>query len=102
MATEIQRLTWLEEVDDTRVREAVFELCESIQDAFPEAEFRVYHHHDHRGAIIEVYTDSDYAFDVLDRVSDRRVDLLIEEDLAIRLIPLHRRWLRSLATGSRP
>lgn len=92
MATDIQRIIWAEELKDAPVRAAILELAHAILETFPEAEFRVYANPEYRGAIVEVYTDSDDAFAVFDLVSDRVVDLLVDEDISIRLMPVRRTW----------
>lgn len=94
MATETQRIKGLERLKDARVREVAAETCHTIQQAFPEAEFRVYPHPSYRGAIVEVYADSDDLDAVVVPVVDRLVDLLVDEDISIRVWPSSRAWLR--------
>lgn len=100
MATQIEHIEGFESILDPRAREVVLETCRTIQGAFPEAEFRVDSNPEYRGAIIDAYTDADDVYGLLHLVNDRLVDLLVEEDISVRVVPLSRLWLRSLATGS--
>lgn len=86
MATNIQKLEGLEHLDDARVRDVVVETCNAIRAALPEAEFCVSPNPAYRGAILDVYTDTDDTFTVLVPVTDRLVDLLVSEDISIRII----------------
>ena len=96
MSLDVRQIVGIETLQDPRVRQVVAEVCALIQATFPDAQFQVSPNTEHRGAIVEVYTDSDDVFAVLDVVSERRVDLLVGEDIAIRIWPAQRAW-RSLA-----
>jgi hypothetical protein len=75
---------------DERKQRAIDEIQTTIKTTFPEAEFRVHHGEDPEGIYIDVYTKTDDGFAVLDLVSDRLVDLNVEERLGIYVVPLHK------------
>jgi hypothetical protein len=72
------------------VRRHLDELCARLTRAFPDADFVVYEGHDPHGVYLAVISDADDGFDVLDAVVDRLVDLLLEDNVAIHVVPAHR------------
>lgn len=98
MATDTQWIDDLEQLRDARVRDVVVGTCRAIQEKLPGARFRVSPNPAYRGAILDVYTDTDDTFAVLEPVSDRLVDLLVNEDISIRI--MHRSWDLATATGT--
>jgi hypothetical protein len=73
---------------DDRAQRAIDEVQATIKAAFPKAEFKAHHRVDPKGIYIDAYTKADDSFVVLDRVSDRLGDLLVEEGLRIYVVPL--------------
>jgi hypothetical protein len=92
MTVDVGTIEGLDSIDDPRVREVVAELCSTILDAFPDAEFIVRPNPTYRGAIIKAYTDSDDPDTMQDLTGDRQVDLLVDEGISIYLYPTDRKW----------
>lgn len=89
-----------EGLSERRLRELSEENCAVITRQFPEAVFRIYPNAKDRSAIVEAFTDAGSAFDVLDLVSERLVDILVEEDIDIHVHPFPRNDPRA-ADGQR-
>ena len=79
----MSKISW-----DDRTQRAIDEIQATIKAAFPEAKFTVRGGVDPEGIYIDAYTKADDGFAVLDRISDRLVDLLVEEGLGIYIVPL--------------
>jgi hypothetical protein len=92
MTTEVSQIPGLDEIADSRVRLKVREFSELVRRRFPEARFSVGPHPSHRGAVIDAFTNVSDDFELLDLVVDRLLDLLIEEDIAIQVIPMDLAW----------
>jgi hypothetical protein len=75
---------------DERTQQAIDEVQAVIKVAFPEAEFQVHRGRHPEGIYIDAYTKADNGFDVLDLIGDRLVDLCVEEELDIYVVPLLR------------
>jgi len=73
---------------DARIQRAIDDVQAVIKAAFPEAEFQVHRGVDPEGIYIDAYTQATDGFDVLDLVSDRLVDLCVEEGLGLYVVPL--------------
>jgi hypothetical protein len=71
-----------------KVQRALAEVQAIIKTAYPEAEFQIACGEDPVGIYIDAYTDAVDGFCVLDLVSDRLVDLNVDEGLPIHVIPL--------------
>jgi hypothetical protein len=92
MTTDVSQIRGLLDIANPRVQQEVAQVCALIQRSFPEARFLVGPHPSHRGAIVDTYTAATDDFQLLDLVNDRLLDLLIEEDIAIQVIPLDLTW----------
>ena len=75
---------------DPAVRRHVEDLRQVILRAFPAADLRVYAGDDPVGLYVAVISDTEDGFDVLELVSDRLADLLVEEGVALHVVPVHR------------
>lgn len=73
---------------DERTQRAIAEVQATIQASFPEAEFKVRCGTDPEGIYIDAYTRAEDGFQVLDLISERLVDLCVEEGLGIYVVPL--------------
>jgi hypothetical protein len=73
---------------DERWQRAIDEVQATIKAAFPEAKFKVRQGTDPEGIYIDAYTRADDGFEVLDLISERLVDLCVEEGLGIYVVPL--------------
>ena len=69
-------------------REHIDEVQATIKAAFPEVECKAQYRVDPERIYIDAYTKADDSFAVLDRVTDRLGDLLVEEGLGIYVVPL--------------
>jgi hypothetical protein len=73
---------------DERRPRAIAEVQATIKAAFPEATFKVYQGTDPEGIYIDAYTRADDGFEILDLISERLVDVCVEEGLGIYVVPL--------------
>jgi len=80
----------IEEIQDRRLRELVVEFCQRIKARYPEAAFRLYRWNgDPKSIYIDAYTfEEENGFLVLDPVAERAMEVLVEEDYDIHVIPL--------------
>jgi hypothetical protein len=62
----------------------------TIKAVFPEAEFAVHYGEDPEGIYIDAYTTAEDGFHVLDLVNDWLVDLHVEEELGIYVVPIQK------------
>jgi hypothetical protein len=77
------------DIGDTRLRELVEELCQRVKARYPEAEFQVYRRNgDPKEIYIRAYTDDEDDLAVLDTIVEREIEILVEEDYDIHVIPL--------------
>lgn len=72
------------------VRAHVADICLRVQQHAPDAEFLVYEGDDPAGTYIAVISDTIDGFDVLAVVTDRITDLLLQENVAVHVVPVHR------------
>jgi hypothetical protein len=72
-----------------RTAALVQELQQAIQDRYPEATFAVRVGPDGR-AYLSVYTDAANDFAVLDLVTERTVDAVIQDDVKVHVFPRRR------------
>lgn len=91
----------------TRLDRAIIELQSIIRRTYPEASFEVEYGHDDPEAIHLVATvDIDNTDDVYDLVADRLLELQIDEDLPLFVIPIRTqartRAIRDSASESHP
>lgn len=75
------------DIDDDRVREMIEELCDRILSSFPEAKFCVLQDRP-KTFYLKAYTGAEDEYEILDLVNNRAVDFLVEEEVAIYVIPL--------------
>jgi hypothetical protein len=75
-------------LQDEKVQRAIAEVQARIKAAYPEAEFTVAIGDDPAGIYIDAYTEAPDGFCVLDLVSDRLVDLNVDDGLPLHVIPL--------------
>jgi hypothetical protein len=73
---------------DEKTQKAIDEIKTVIQSAYPEASFRAYLGEDPAGVYLNAYTSAEDDFLVLDLISDRLVDLHIDEGVRLYVIPL--------------
>ena len=73
---------------DAKTQKAIDEMQRMIQAAYPEAHFRAYLGEDPAGVYLNAYTSAEDDFLVLDLISDRLVDLNIDEGVKLYVIPL--------------
>ena len=74
--------------DTPRAREALAELRDLIRASYPDAAFDIYRGDDPDGLYLLVTVDIDDPDEVVDVYIDRLVDIQIEEELPIHVIPL--------------
>lgn len=74
--------------DDPRIQAALAELRGIIEARYPEATFEVSEGDDPEGICLDATVDVENAFDVIDLVSDRMVDIQIDDGLPVYVIPL--------------
>jgi hypothetical protein len=67
---------------------AIAEVEARIRAVYPEATFRLVEGEDPIGLYLDAYTDAEDAFAVLDLVSDWLVDLSVNADVHLHVIPL--------------
>lgn len=79
-----------EEWLDNQMRAYVEEIQGMIRARFPDATFAVYGGEDPPGIYIDVVADVDDEYDILDLVSDRQVDILLENGRGLYVVPLRR------------
>lgn len=72
------------------VRRHVEDIQKVILGAFPTADFVVYEGDDPKGVYLAVISDVADGFGVLELVSDRLADLLVDEGIAVHVVPVHR------------
>ncbi len=77
-------------IGDEKTQRAIAEVQARITAAYPDAAFQVAYGDDPSGIYIDVYTEAEDGFAVLDLVSDRLVDLSVDEGLQIYVVPLHK------------
>ena len=70
------------------MQHAITEVKARIRAVYPEATFRPGEGEDPIGLYLDVYTDAEDAFAVLDLVSDWLVDLSVNEGVHLHVIPL--------------
>lgn len=76
-------------IEDARLRELVDEFCQRIKTRYSEAEFRVYRRNgDPTEIFIDAYTNREDDWTVLDTVAERAMDVLVEEDYYLHVIPM--------------
>jgi len=75
-------------IGDEKTQQAIAEVQARITAAYPNATFHIVHGDDPPGIYIDVYTEAEDGFAVLDLVSDRLVDLSVDEGLQIYVVPL--------------
>lgn len=75
-------------LSDPRVAAANDELRRLITSRYPEATFSVDLGHDPEGVYLAATVDTNDLFDLIDVVSDRLVDLQIDEGLPVYFLPL--------------
>ncbi len=79
----------LHDIQDGRLQELVDELCQKIQEHYPEAVFRIYPPDgDPKSITVDAYTSEEDSFKVLDLVARRAMDILVDEDYYIGIVPL--------------
>jgi hypothetical protein len=82
--------------DDKRIQQALDELEAMIVGRYPAAEFLVVSGSDPEGIYLKPIVDVEDTEDVFDVVADRLLDLQIDDDLPIYVVPI-----RPLATIAR-
>ena len=70
------------------IQHVIAEVEARILAVYPEATFRLVEGEDPIGLYLDAYTDAEDAFAVLDLVSDWLVDLSVNADVHIHVIPL--------------
>jgi hypothetical protein len=70
------------------MQRAIAEVQARISAVYPDATYRLAEGEDPAGLYLDAYTDAEDAFAVLDLVSDWLVDLSINEDVHLHVIPL--------------
>jgi hypothetical protein len=70
------------------VQHAIAEVEARIRAVYPEATFRLVEGEDPIGLYLDAYADAEDAFAVLDLVSDWLVDLSVNADMHLHVIPL--------------
>ena len=73
---------------DEKTQKAIDEMKRMIQATYPEASFRAYLGEDPAGVYLNAYTNAEDDFLVLDLISDRLIDLNIDEGVKLYVIPL--------------
>ena len=73
---------------DDKTQQAIDEMKTMIQATYPEARFHAYLGEDPAGVYLNAYTRAEDDFLVLDLISDRLVDLNIDEGVRLYVIPL--------------
>ncbi len=71
-----------------RIQDALAELQGLIEASFPGAAFAIYPGHDPEGIYLEAMVDVDDINDVLDVYIDRLVDLQVEGQLPVYVVPV--------------
>jgi hypothetical protein len=74
--------------ENPRLQEVMAELQARITAVDPEAQFQVRTGQEPAGLYLDVYTNADDGFCVLELVSDWLVDLSVEEGLDVHVVPL--------------
>jgi hypothetical protein len=69
---------------------AVAELRAMIESKYPNVEFRVYRGEDPIGVYIEVMTPTDDTLEIGNLISDRELQMQLDEGLAIYVVPGYR------------
>jgi hypothetical protein len=76
---------WL---DEPRVQEILLELEQRIRALYPAAEFEVTHGGEPDGVYLTATIDTTNVFDLLDAITDRLLEIQIDEKLPIYVIPI--------------
>jgi hypothetical protein len=71
-----------------KIQHAIAEVEARIRAVYPEATFRLVEEGDPIGLYLDAYTEAEDAFAVLDLVSDWLVDLSVNADVHLHVIPL--------------
>lgn len=71
-----------------KIQHAIAEVEGRIRAVYPEATFRLIEGEDPIGLCLDVYTDAEDAFAVLDLVSDWLVDLSVNASVHLHVVPL--------------
>ena len=72
------------------MQHAITEVQGRIRAVYPDATFRLVEGEDPIGLYLDAYTDAEDAFAVLDLVSDWLIDLSVNADVHLHVIPLPR------------
>src|SRR4051794_20973235 len=86
--------------DDERIQQGIAELQGMIQEHFDEATFAVFHGDDPEGVYMRVTVDVEDTDEVVDVFLDRLLQLQVEEELPLYVIPV-RPANRSLEQSTR-
>jgi hypothetical protein len=76
------------ETTDERVQQALEELKGLLRSRYPEAVFAVAHGEDPEGVYLKVTVDLDDVDEVMDACGDRLLEMQVEEELPVYVIPL--------------
>lgn len=71
-----------------KTKRAIAEVQATIKAAYPEATFHVHHGEDPTGIYIDAYTEAKDGFCIMDLISDRLVDFVVDEGLSLYVVPL--------------
>ena len=82
-------------MDDPRVQRALEELKSLVLQRFPEATFEAYEGDDPVGIYLKARADVEDLFDIIYTVSERIVDIQLDEELPVYVVP-GRPWKREL------
>ena len=85
-----------------RLRRAIAEIESMISHLYPEAEFQVIQRTGDARVWIEAYTTSELAGDVLDITAARQTDILVDDDVALYVLPLPYDRRPSLKAAANP
>ncbi|MSP12539.1 MAG: hypothetical protein EXR62_06235 [Chloroflexi bacterium] len=77
---------------DIRIQAALAELQEIIKGKYPEAEFEIGAGEDPPGIYLRATIDAEDMNDVIDVFIDRLLDIQIEEELPVYVIPIRPLW----------
>ncbi len=78
---------------------AITEVQARIRAVYPDATFRLVEGEDPTGLYLDTYTDAGDAFAILDLVSDWLIDLSVNEDVHLHVIPLPKEAARTDASS---
>jgi hypothetical protein len=72
------------------VRDRINAIRRRVTEIAPDAEFSLHQGDDPAGLYLAVVSDTEDGFEILSRVADELVDALLDDGLALYVVPVHR------------